>query len=569
MSKIENRLTGELTVTLKGYGFVDINTKDNDRSDDIFIAKENLNGAVDGDIVEIRFKKKKFKGRPDAEVVRILAHQTQPMTIEGIMKKYKIVPQFPAQVLQEAERVAKKDLSDCMYNRLDLREMPIFTIDPADARDLDDAVSLTDNQNGTWTLGVHIADVSEYVKADSLLDKEAYRRGTSIYFPDRVIPMLPTQLSNGVCSLNPNEPRLTLSVFMILDANYNMVGYEIKKTLIQTNTRFSYDEVQDILDGNTDHAFKNTLLKMADITQKFEQNRQERGEITFNVPEPKIVLDENGQIASVYSRPHKLSHRIIETFMIMANEVVAEHCNKLNLPFVYRIHEKPDPIKVIRFINTLKPFQIKHQIDFENTNGFQYQDMLDGITDENLKIIVSSLALRSMQKAKYDPNRIGHFALGATYYCHFTSPIRRYPDLLIHRIIKMHLDNQLNAQQIGRIKPYVVAASLQSSQTELDAVAAEREVDDLKCAEYMQAHIGETFEGIVNGITDFGVFVYIPANTAEGLVRTENLPNDNYRFHEGTMQMLGKKSKIRIGDPIKVTVIGVNLHKCKIEFTAK
>jgi len=569
VSKIENRLTGELTVTLKGYGFVDINTKDNDRSDDIFIAKENLNGAIDGDIVEIRFKKKKFKGRPDAEVVRIIAHQTQPMTIEGIMKKYKIVPQFPAQVLQEAERVAKKDLSDCMYNRLDLREMPIFTIDPADARDLDDAVSLTDNQNGTLTLGVHIADVSEYVKADSLLDKEAYRRGTSIYFPDRVIPMLPTQLSNGVCSLNPNEPRLTLSVFMILDANYNMVGYEIKKTLIQTNTRFSYDEVQDILDGNTDHAFKNTLLKMAEITQKFEQNRQERGEITFNVPEPKIVLDENGQISSVYSRPHKLSHRIIETFMIMANEVVAEHCNKLNLPFVYRIHEKPDPIKVIRFLNTLKPFEIRHQIDFENTNGYQYQDMLDGITDENMKIIVSSLALRSMQKAKYDPNCIGHFALGATYYCHFTSPIRRYPDLLIHRIIKMHLDNQLNAQQIARMKPYVVAASLQSSQTELDAVAAEREVDDLKCAEYMQKHIGETFEGVVNGITDFGVFVYIPANTAEGLVRIENLPDDQYYFHEGTMQMLGKKSKIRIGDPIKVTVIGVNLYKCKIEFTAK
>ena len=564
MSKIENRLTGELTVTLKGYGFVDVVNQDND----IFIAKENLNGAVDGDIVEVRYKKKKFRGRPDAEIVRVIAHQTQPATIEGIMKKYKIVADFPATVLQEANRVATKKITDCMHNRTDLRELPIITIDPADARDLDDAISLVDNPDGTMTLGVHIADVSEYVKPGSTLDQEAYRRGTSIYFPDRVIPMLPTQLSNGVCSLNPNEPRLTLSVMMTLDQNYNMVGYDIQKTLIQTRTRFSYDEVQEILDGNVNHAFRDTLLKMAAITQKVEHDRQTRGEITFNVPEPKIVLDEKGQIASVYSRPHKLSHRIIETFMIMANEVVAEHCNKLKLPFVYRIHERPDPIKVIRFINTLKPFNIKHQIDFEDVNGHQYQNMLDQIQDENIKIIVSSLALRSMQKAKYDPNCVGHFALGATYYCHFTSPIRRYPDLLIHRIIKMHIDGQLNNQQIKQLKPFVLAASQQSSQTELDAVAAEREVDDLKCAEYMQAHIGETFAGVVNGITDFGIFVYIPENTAEGLVRMENLPNDNYRYHDGTMQMLGKKSKIRIGDPINVTVIGVNLHKCKIEFTA-
>lgn len=564
MSKIENRLTGELTVTLKGYGFVDIANQD----DDIFIAKENLNGAVDGDIVEVRYKKKKFRGRPDAEVVRVIAHQNQPATIESIMKKYKIVADFPATVLQEANKVATKKITECMHNRVDLRELPIITIDPADARDLDDAISLIDNTDGTMTLGVHIADVSEYVKPGSALDQEAYRRGTSIYFPDRVIPMLPTQLSNGVCSLNPNEPRLTLSVMMTLDQDFNIISYNIQKTLIQTRTRFSYDEVQDILDGKVNHAFRDTLLKMAAITQKIEHDRQVRGEITFNVPEPKIVLDDKGQIASVYSRPHKLSHRIIETFMIMANEVVAEHCNKLKLPFVYRIHEKPDPIKVIRFINTLKPFNIKHRIDFEDVNGHQYQNMLDQIEDENIKIIVSSLALRSMQKAKYDPNCVGHFALGATYYCHFTSPIRRYPDLLIHRIIKMHIDGQLTNQQIKQLKPFVLAASVQSSQTELDAVAAEREVDDLKCAEYMQAHIGETFAGVVNGITDFGIFVYIPENTAEGLVRTENLPNDNFRYHDGTMQMLGKKSKIRIGDPINVTVIGVNLHKCKIEFTA-
>lgn len=564
MSKIENRITGELTVTLKGYGFVDIPNQEQD----IFIAKDNLNGAIDGDIVEIRYKKKKFKGRPDAEVVRVLAHQTKAITVEAIMKKYKLVSDFPSTVIQEANHVAHKKIENCMQNRVDLRYLPIITIDPADARDLDDAVSLVNNPDGTYTLGVHIADVSEYVTANSNLDKEAYRRGTSVYFPDRVIPMLPTQLSNGVCSLNPNEPRLTLSVLMTLDNQYNLINYQIKKSLIQSTTRFSYDEVQAILDGKVDHPHRAMLLKMAEITQKFEHDRQLRGEITFNVPEPKIVLDHDGKIATVYSQPHTLSHRIIETFMILTNEVVAEHCNKLQIPFVYRIHEKPDPIKVIRFINALEPFNIQHHIDFENVDGHQYQAMLDNITDENIKIIVSSLALRSMQKAKYDPHCVGHFALGSTYYCHFTSPIRRYPDLLIHRIIKMHLDNQLTNQQKNQLHTYVIAASQQSSQTELDAVAAEREVDALKCAEYMQAHIGETFSGIVNGITDFGVFVYIPANTAEGLVRIENLPPDHYLYHEKTMQMLGKTSKIRIGDPMDVTVIGVNLHKSKIEFTA-
>ena len=565
MSKIENRLTGELTITLKGYGFVNLPDQDND----IFIAKDNLHGAVDGDIVEIRFKKKKHNDKPDAEVIRVIAHQNQPVTIDSIMKKYKLVQEFPAAVLQEAERVSKLKIEKAMYNRVDLRGLPIITVDPADARDLDDAISLVDNPDGTMTLGVHIADVSEYVTADSLLDKEAYRRGTSVYFPDRVLPMLPTQLSNGVCSLNPNEPRLTLSVLMTLDQKYNLVKHEIKKSLIQSVTRFSYDEVQAILDGQQDHQHRTMLLRMAEITQKFEHDRQARGEITFNVPEPKIVLDSNGQIASVYSQPHNLSHRIIETFMILANEVVAEHCYKLHLPFVYRIHEKPDSLKVIRFLSTLTPFNIRHQIDFENPTGFQYQNMLEQITDENVKIIVSSLALRSMQKAKYDPHCVGHFALGATYYCHFTSPIRRYPDLVIHRIIKMYLDNQLTRQQVDRLNAFVVAASQQSSQTELDAVAAEREVDDLKCAEYMQAHIGETFNGIVNGITDFGVFVYLPENTAEGLVRIENLPDDHYLYHDGTMQMIGKKSKIRIGDPLPVKVLNVNLHKSQIEFTAR
>lgn len=564
MSKIENRLTGELSVTLKGFGFVDIPNQESD----IFIAKDNLNGAVDGDVVEIRFRKKKFNGHPEAEVVHVISHNARVLDMDAIMKKYNLMQDFPSAVIAEAQKVVNMKVEDCLANRHDFRDLPIITIDPADARDLDDAISLVENSDGTMTLGVHIADVSEYVTEGSELDKEAYRRGTSVYFPDRVIPMLPKQLSNGICSLNPDEPRLTLSVLMTLDKFYNVIDYKIKKSVIKSVTRFSYDEVQAILDG-AKHPHSAMLLKMSEIAKKHEQNRLDRGAINFQVPEPKILLDENGQIASVYSQPHNLSHRMIETFMIMANETVAEHFNHLNLPFVYRIHEKPDPLKVIRFLNTLTPFEIKQKIDFEHPDGHHYQQMLDGIDDENIKIIVSQLALRSMQKAKYAPNCVGHFGLGSTYYCHFTSPIRRYPDLLIHRIIKMFLDSKLNSHKIEELKAFVEEASEQCSQTEINSVEAEREVDNLKRAEYMNNHLGETFAGVVNGITDFGVFVYIPANTAEGLVRIDNLPPDNYTFNESTMQMIGKKSKIRMGDPMMVTVIGVNLRRAKIEFSAK
>ncbi len=564
MSKIENILKGTLTVTLKGFGFVEIQDKD----EDVFIAKNNLNGAVDGDVVEIRYKKRKFNGRPDAEIVRILSHDTKNVDMAMIMKKYNLSHDFPSAVIAEAQRVSSVPINeDCMSNRIDLSNVTTITIDPADAKDLDDAISLAENEDGTLTLGVHIADVTHYVTENSELDKEAFKRGTSVYFPDKVIPMLPPQLSNNICSLNPNEPRLTLSVLITLDKHYNIVKYIISKTLINIDTRFSYDEVQDILDGKK-HKLREVLLKMSDIALKFEHDRRLRGEICFQVPEPKILLDENGQIKSVYAQPHTLSHRVIETFMILSNEIIAEHFNNLNLPFVYRIHEKPDQLKVVKFLGTLTPFNINENINPENATGESYQKMLDGISDTNIKTIISTLALRSMQKARYDTECIGHFGLGSKFYCHFTSPIRRYPDLLIHRIIKMFLDSKLNSHKIEELKTYAEEASVQSSKTELDASEAEREVDNMKRAEYMHSRIGESFEGIVNGVTDFGIFVYIPANTAEGLVRIENLPADNYIYNEPTMQMIGKKQKIKMGDPITVTVISVNLRKSKIEFTA-
>jgi ribonuclease R len=623
MQKFSNRLRGVLTVTMKGFGFVDIPNHD----DDIFVSKENLHGAVDGDTVTVRFTKPKSHGRPNAEVIRIDAHNTEVLNFDTILKTYNLQKEFPKRVTDEAARVAVLPDPNELKDRIDLRGKQIITIDPFDAKDLDDAVSLERNPDGTQVLGVHIADVSHYVREDSELDKEAFKRGTSVYFPYRVLPMLPPQLSNNICSLNPNQPRLTLSVFMTLDRNYNIIAHKIAKTIIQTAARFSYDEVQNILDGVAKSPHKAMLDEMAKITQIYERSRLQRGEIAFNVPEPKILLDGSGEISSVYAQPHTLSHRIIETFMILANEVVAQkfrntkigsrlgnggepsykqemqgergvregvwstqmtdRTTKFNaagrrlddgVPFVYRTHDKPDPIKVLRFTKVLVPFNVRHNIDPENPTGRAYQNLLDNIEDENVKIIVSTLALRSMQKAKYSPDCTGHFGLGASYYCHFTSPIRRYPDLAIHRIIKLYLDGKLTPDKIEKLKSFVQNASEQSSKTEIDAMEAEREVDNMKRAEFMHKHIGDSFNGVVSGITEFGVFVYIPENTAEGLVRIENLPG-SWKYDDDTMQMLqksaapvgdqsqiGRQKRIRMGDPITVTVTAVNLRKAKIEF---
>ena len=477
MQKFSNQLRGVLTVTMKGFGFVDVPNHD----DDIFIAKENLHGAVDGDTVSIRFTRQKSHGKPNAEVFRIDAHNTEVLNFDTILRTYNLQKEFPKRVTDEAARAAVLPDANELKDRIDLRGKQIITIDPFDAKDLDDAISLERNPDGTQVLGVHIADVSHYVKEDSELDKEAFKRGTSVYFPDRVLPMLPPQLSNNICSLNPNQPRLTLSVFITLDKNYNINAYKIAKTIIQTAARFSYDEVQNILDGVIKSPHKAMLDEMARITQIYERRRMQRGEVAFDVPEPKILLDDKGEISSVYAQPHTLSHRIIETFMILANEVVAQEFCNLRVQFVYRTHDKPDPIKVLRFTKVLVPFNVRHNIDPENPTGRAYQGMLDSITDPNVKIIVSTLALRSMQKAKYSPDCTGHFGLGASYYCHFTSPIRRYPDLAIHRIIKLYLEKKLTPDKIERLKSFARDASEQSSKTEIDAMEAPRRTTFSAC----------------------------------------------------------------------------------------
>jgi len=375
--------------------------------------------------------------------------------------------------------------------------------------------------------------------------------------------MLPKQLSNDICSLHPEVDRLALSVIMEISPHGEVTNHKIVESVIHVKTRYNYVQVQKILDAGSDE-----MLEMAkELTLKLEKTRQARGEVVFDVPEPKIILDEKtGKIKDVIAYPHLLSHRIIESFMVLCNETVAKQYCDLGLPFVYRVHEKPDPLKVTRFIDMLKPFNVLHKINPEYATGHAYSNMLSALSKE-IKPIVSSLALRSMQKAKYLETCIGHFGLGAKYYCHFTSPIRRYPDLAIHRIIKLMINSKLNSHKINELKEFVVEASGQSSKTELAATEAEREVDNLKRAEFMSDKIGEQFSGHISGIQEFGVFVYLP-NTVEGLVKLDNMPPDKYTFNEKQMLLVGTKKTWRMGDKIDVIVVGVNIARRQVEFRA-
>jgi len=619
-----------LQMTARGIGFAIVG----DGRDDIFIGRDGLNNAVDGDRVLVSMKPNSGR-RAEGIVAQILERRVRNIVgtviqskttlfivpdderfgqslevrltknqrnsgggwrsgdkvvarfdedfrsgrvriIEGlgsmdkigvdilsIIRQHNLYEEFPSSVTAEALKVAVMPTAAEIKRRMDLRGKNIITIDPEDAKDLDDGIHLECNADGTYELGVHIADVSHYVVADSELDKEAFKRGTSVYFPDRVLPMLPRDLSNDICSLHPNVDRLALSVIMKISKIGDVIEHKIVESIINVKRRYSYADVQKILDAKTDE----TLKLAGELAVALEKKRRARGEVVFDVPEPKIILcEKTGKIKDVIAYPHFLSHRIIESFMVLCNEVVAKQYCDLGAPFVYRIHEKPDPLKVARFVETLKPFVVDHKINPEYPTGHAYSAMLEGLSKE-IKPIVSSLALRSMQKAKYLETCIGHFGLGAPYYCHFTSPIRRYPDLVIHRIIKSMINSKLSSHKINELKEFVVLASDQSSKTELAATEAEREVDNLKRAEFMSDKIGERFSGTISGIQDFGVFVYLP-NTVEGLIKIDNMPQDKYNFNEKQLVLVGTRRTWRMGDKIDVIVAGVNIARRQVEFKA-
>jgi ribonuclease R len=554
----------------KNFGFVIVD--DAKFTKDVYIQKKNLSTAKDGEKVVVQILDfGDSRKKPEGKIIEVIGDPNKKGNdILSIIRTYNLYEEFPKNVIDEANKLPDKLSLKDEENRLDLKDELTVTIDGEDAKDFDDAVSLKINNDGTYHLGVHIADVGNYVKRNSEIDKEAFNRGTSVYFPDRVLPMLPTKLSNGICSLNPKQDRLTLSVIMDIDANGKVFNHKICESVINSNERMTYTDVYAVLEGDEKttkkYAYlKDMFFKMAELHSILEKNRFERGALDFELPECYIMVDENGKTCDIKKRERNTAHKMIESFMLIANEVVAKDFYDKMIPFVYRIHEKPTEEKMQNFFNFIEVLGVKTSASATNVEPKDLQTIVDSTKNQPYAKTVNEVMLRSLQKAKYSPNCLGHYGLAAKFYCHFTSPIRRYPDLTIHRIIKDYLHNNIKGAKLEELKEFVCIASDQSSTREILAEKAEREVDDYKKAEYMQQFVGKEFDASITGITNNGIFVGLE-NTVEGMIRLENLPKDDYIYNENLFMLAGKQNKFMIGQDLKVRLKSVNLEERRIDF---
>ena len=560
----------------RGFGFVV--PDDKKMSMDIFVAKEDTLGAVDGHkvVVEITNWPDQVKSATGM-ITKILGHRNDPgVDILSIIYKHDIPPEFPAEVVEAATQVPEEITEQDLIGRRDLRNETIVTIDGADAKDLDDAVTVTKNADGTYKLGVHIADVSYYVTQDSVLDKEAYDRATSVYLTDRVIPMIPHRLSNGICSLNPQVDRLTLSCEMIIDSAGQVIKHEIFQSVIKTTERMTYTDVYKILEERDENPELVERYKplipmfelMAELAQVLRNRRMSRGAIDFDFKESKVLVNEDGWPTDIVLRERTVAERLIEEFMLVANETVAEHFHWMELPFIYRIHEDPKPEKLQRFFEFVTNFGLVIKGTGNSIHPKALQEILKSIEGLPEEPVISTMLLRSLQQAKYYPESLGHFGLSADYYTHFTSPIRRYPDLIVHRLIRTYLINgDTSKETVVHWNSVMGEIAEHTSERERRAVDAERDTDALKKAQFMSDKIGEEFIGMVSSITNFGIFVELP-NTVEGLAHISNMTDDYYRFEDRMMTMIGERTgrQFRIGDEVKIRVSNVNIEESAIDF---
>lgn len=563
----------------KSFGFV---VPDNKKeSKDIFISKKYFSGAKNDDKVVVEITKPEEKGKkPEGKIVEIIGNiDVAGVDMLSIIKQYNLPNEFPKPVLDEAKKISQEVSLDDIKGRKDFRGETIFTIDGEDAKDLDDAVSVEKTKSGTYILKVHIADVSHYVKASSLIDKEAVIRGTSVYMLDRVIPMLPKKLSNGICSLNEGENRLTLSVIMEIDKNGNTISADITKGVIKVTKRMSYNIVQALLDLKENETPKEELKQyiqyiehfklMAELAHILENKRKEHGYLDLNIPESKVTLNKNGYAIDVGKYEIKFSNTIIEQFMLTANEAVAEKFFWLEAPFIYRVHEAPDEEKVKELNSFLYNFGYKIKGNKENIHPKAFASILEDVKGKPEEKVISNLILRTLKVARYEAENKGHFGIAGKYYCHFTSPIRRYPDLYIHRIISKYLEeNYLVSEEFKQEQNEIaVKYAEKSSEKEKIAQKAERESVDLKKAEYMENKIGEVYDGIISGVTQFGVFVELE-NTVEGLIKFENLGNEYFIYDDAHKQLIGEHTKTvyKMGDKITIQVIEANKLLKRVAF---
>lgn len=556
----------------KGYGFVV--PDDKKIPDDIYIPKNSTKGAVTGHKVVVKITKRAEKGnKPEGVVTEILGHVNDPgVDILSVIRKYELPVEFSDEVYKYIENMNMSVDPDELARRKDLRDVLTITIDGDDAKDLDDAVSAEILENGNFRLGVHIADVSHYVKEGSPLDEEALRRGTSVYLVDRVIPMLPHKLSNGICSLNPNEDRLTLSCIMEIDNKGNVISYDIAETVINSNYRMTYSDVNKIVvdkDSELIEKYRpivDMLGVMDQLCSILIKKREKRGSVNFDTQESKIVLDEAGNVLDVRPYERLYSMRIIEEFMLICNETVAESCFWQEIPFIYRNHEAPDDEKIKKlnmFLSKLG-YRIKGRGETHPKAIAQLLAKASGTMEEH---IISRIVLRSMKQARYMAENTGHFGLAAKYYCHFTSPIRRYPDLEIHRIIKFMLNGKLDSKNSERLNKILPDIAKLCSMRERTADEAERDTDKLKMAQFMEDKIGCVYDGIISGITSWGIYVELE-NTIEGMVPVAELRDDYYVYDEENLTMTGESGgkKYRLGDKVRVEVFKVDRNEGTVDF---
>lgn len=556
----------------KNFGFV---CPDNLKfTQDIFIPLRDSKGAVDGHKVVVEITDYGDRRRnPEGKVVEIIGHINDPGTdILSIVKAYEIPYEFSEKVMHQAERVGKEVSEADRAGRMDLRDWQTVTIDGEDAKDLDDAITLS-MDGDRYKLGVHIADVTNYVQERSALDVEALKRGTSVYLVDRVIPMLPHVLSNGICSLNAGKDRLTLSCIMWIDKKGNIVDHKITESVINVNRRMSYTSVRKILvdKEETEIAEYKELVPMFELMEELasllREKRRKRGSIDFDFPESKILLDKDGKPLEIKPYERNVATRIIEDFMLAANETVAEDFFWQEIPFVYRSHENPDPDKLLKLGTFINNFGYSIHIGQDEVHPKELQKLLGKIEGSEEEDLIARLTLRSMKQAKYTVGCEGHFGLATKYYCHFTSPIRRYPDLQIHRIIKETLRGRMNEDRRSHYDRILPEVAKQSSEMERRAEEAERETNKLKKVEYMEEHTGEIFEGVISSITAWGMYVELP-NTVEGLVHIASLDDDYYFFQESTYELIGEHTNkhYKLGQRVYVTVSGTDRVQRTIDF---
>ena len=557
----------------KNFGFVI--AEDTRISQDIFISKKDRNGAKDGDVVVVEITKWPEKRRsPEGVVKEVLGQKgDKGLDILTIIKKYGLPEEFPPKVQAFASGIDEEIPLKEYKRRKDLRDVRMVTIDGEDAKDLDDAVSIERLDNGRYRLGVHIADVSHYVREKNPLDKEALKRGTSVYLIDRVIPMLPKKLSNGICSLNPKVDRLTLSCIMDIDSSGKVLDHEIVESVIRTNERMTYTDVTKILKDNDPELSKrydyllDDFKAMEELCNILYKKRTKRGAIDFEFEESKIILNEFGKPIDIKPYEREIANRIIEEFMLISNETIAEHFYWMGIPFVYRIHETPSLEKMEELSKFISTFGYIIKGDKEEVHPKALQGIIEKIKGKKEEGAISTIMLRSLKQAKYSPECSGHFGLAAKFYCHFTSPIRRYPDLQIHRIIKESLNNKISGKRQEQLTTIVDYASVQSSEKERKAELAERDVHDFYKALYMKDKVGQEFEGVVSSVTSFGIFVELD-NTIEGLIRLANMNDDYYIYDESSYSVLGERTKksYKIGDLVKIKVESVNVDFKEIDF---